>query len=56
MMLEIMKSIVELKKLMDLNDIVLIFDYILRNVEFRRFFYKVVVFLLSFIFLEMNKE
>lgn len=56
MMLEIIKSIVDLKKMMGFNDIFLIFDYILRNEEFRKFFFKVVVFLLSFIFLVVNRE
>lgn len=55
-MLEIIKSIVDLKKMMGFNDIFLIFDYILRNEEFRKFFFKVVVFLLSFIFLVVNRE
>lgn len=56
MMLEIIKSIVDLKKMMGFNDIFLIFDYILRNEEFRKFFFKVVVFLLSFKFLVVNRE
>lgn len=56
MMLEIIKSIVDLKKMMGFNDIFLIFDYILRNEEFRKFFFKVVVFLLSFIFLKIKNE
>lgn len=56
MMLEIIKSIVDLKKMMGFNDNFLIFDYILRNEEFRKFFFKVVVFLLSFIFLVVNRE
>lgn len=51
---EIIYIIVNIRKLLDFNDVCCVLFYKLKNVEFKRVFFKFKVFLLSLIIYEMN--
>lgn len=54
--LEIIRNIFELKKLLKFNDFSFVFVYRLRNVEFRRIFFNFIIFFLRFIFQRIDED
>lgn len=52
----IKQKIINVKELYDLNDICCVCEYIFENVIFKFFFFKCIVFLLKFIFYQIDRE
>lgn len=54
--IEIIEKISEFKKVLDLNDVCFFLKYKFRNEEFRRLFFKFIVYFLSLFFKEIDKK